>query len=80
MLINDVCSWREKEGQLCRKDSDCNWLHDKLTVPDSIRDQCQIQQTINGWRHQKKGLLFGIFDHKFKCVTYKHLLSAKPMS
>ena len=47
MLINDICSWREKEGQLCRTDSDCNWLHDKLTVPDSIRDQCQIQQTIN---------------------------------
>ena len=29
-------SWREKEGQLCRKDDDCNWLHKDLKVlPDS---------------------------------------------
>ena len=25
-------SWREKEGQLCRNNSDCNWLHKDLKV------------------------------------------------
>ena len=31
-LIHCESSWREKEGQLCRNDTDCDWLHKELKV------------------------------------------------
>ena len=39
-------SWREKEGQLCRNNSDCNWLHKDLKVIFAMCVHTQVQSSL----------------------------------
>ena len=47
-------SWREKEGQLCRNNSDCNWLHKDLKV---IFTLCIKHDLSHNWRRKTHELL-----------------------
>ena len=41
-------SWREKEGQLCRSNADCNWLHEDLKVIQEFKRDNHLHKETSG--------------------------------